>query len=56
MIYYKHDLSDLEDKINHILENYEYYLKKVKESKRRLLEYTEERHIKDFKEIIAEYV
>jgi len=53
IIYYKHDLSDLEEKINHILENYDYYLKRAKEGKRKLLEFTEERHIKDFKEIIV---
>ena len=56
LIYYKHDLSDLEDKINHILENYDYYLKKAKKAKQRLLEYTEDRHIKDFKEIILECI
>ena len=56
LTYYKHDLSDLEDKINHILENYDYYLKRAKKAKKRLLEYTEERHIKDFKEIIVECI
>jgi hypothetical protein len=56
IIYYKHDLSDLEEKINHILKNYDYYLKRAKEAKQRLLEYTEERHIKDFKEIIVECI
>jgi hypothetical protein len=52
LIYYKQDLSDLKDKINHILENYDYYLKKAKEAKKRLLEFTEEQHIKDFSNLI----
>ncbi len=54
IIYYKHDLSDLREKINHILKNYDYYLKRAKVAKQKLLEFTEEKHIKDFKEIIGE--
>ncbi len=48
IIYFKHDLSDLEEKITHILSNYPYYKNRATDAKKKLLKFDRERHVKDF--------
>ncbi len=53
IVYYKTDLSDLEEKINYILSNYEFYKKKAVTIKNYLLtRFSLENHIKDFSKMI----
>jgi len=49
IVYFKPDLSDFIEKIEHVLHNYDIYLEKVKKAKKYLVNtFTEERHIQDF--------
>ena len=49
IVYFKPDLSDFIEKIEHVLHNYDTYLEKVKKAKKYLVNtFTEERHIQDF--------
>jgi hypothetical protein len=55
IIYFKPDLSDLDEKIEEIINNYSYYLNKVQIGKKYLVnKYTEEKHIEDFCNLIKE--
>jgi len=49
IVYFKPDLSNLKEKIEEIISNYPYYLNKVQKAKEYLVNtFTEERHVKDF--------
>jgi len=50
--YFKYDLSDLEEKIRYILDNYSTYKQKAIKTKEHLLSFTSAQHIEDFCNII----